>query len=283
MVKYPPLVSHWILCTGIVSSVGLGGHESDVTDVEELASEFLKDPHRLILLAISCESWCYLSDLCMMAERYPQRTLQTSELVIWFVNSMRRASEPFVSLNRSAGMTLTARITAVLTKPDRIEPGDEGKWLDMLHNRGEKFKRGWFCVKQPGFSELQAGVTPEQATENESRFFDTIRPWSNAEPELRARLGTKALSKVLGQVLFEVISRRFANSSPLSFSPLIPLLASRKSRTTSIGALKMSTLLCTLCKVRSQRTPCLRSTLSSANSKSAFILPRTEHPATRFE
>lgn len=109
---------------------------------------------------------------------------------------------------------------AVLTKPDRIDPGDEGKWLDMLRNRTEKFKHGWFCVRQPGFNQLQSRITPEEARTNESHFFDTTRPWSNAEPDLRARFGTKALSKALGQKLFDVIAKRFASSSAASFSPL---------------------------------------------------------------
>jgi len=101
------------------------------------------------------------------------------------------------------------RTIPVLTKPDRIEPGDERKWLDMLRNRTEKFKHGWFCVKQPGLNELQAHITPEEAMKNESDFFKNTRPWSTAEPGLRARFGTEALSKALSQKLFEVIARRF--------------------------------------------------------------------------
>lgn len=159
--------------------------------------------------------------------------------------------------------------TAVLTKPDRIDPGDEGKWLDMLRNRSEKFKHGWFCVRQPGYSQLQARITPDEARENERDFFENTRPWSNAEPDLRARFGTKCLSKSLGQKLFEVIARRFASSSTLSFSLLIFLLASLRWRTTSIGASRMSTPLFTLCITNLRTTLCLRSTPSSANSRFA--------------
>jgi len=160
-------------------------------------------------------------------------------------------------------------IIAVLTKPDRIDPGDEGKWLDMLRNRSEKFKHGWFCVRQPGYNQLQARITPEEARENEREFFETTRPWSNGEPDLRARCGTRALSKALGQKLFEVIAKRFASSFTLSFPRLISLLASLKLRTTSIGVSKMSILLSTLCSTSPQTSLCLRSTPSSANSRFA--------------
>ena len=129
-----------------------------------------------------------------------------------------------MSRNRPNRIALMKYITAVLTKPDRIDPGDEGKWLDMLRNRADKFKHGWFCVRQPGYNQLQARITPEEASENEREFFEKTRPWSNAEPDLRARLGTKCLSKALGQKLFEVIAKRFGGSFALCF----PLLISRQ-------------------------------------------------------
>jgi hypothetical protein len=163
-------------------------------------------------------------------------------------------------------------ITAVLTKPDRIDPGDEGKWMDMLRNRTEKFKHGWFCVRQPGYSQLQARITPDEARENERLFFENTRPWSNAEPDLRARFGTKSLSKALGQKLFDVIARRFARSSTLSFSLLTLLLASLKSKMTSIGVSKTSIPLFTLYNTSLRTTRCLRSTPSSANSRFASTL-----------
>ena len=150
-----------------------------------------------------------------MAKRSLQPTLKTNGVVIWFVNSTGWASEPFVSPYGLTRIALTVLITAVLTKPDRIDPGDEGKWLDML--RTEKSKHGWFCVRQPGSNQLQARITPEEARENEYQFFNMTRPWSTAEPNLRARFGTEALYKALSQTLFDVMTRRFANSCCLSF------------------------------------------------------------------
>ena len=168
-------------------------------------------------------------------------------------------------------MILTTADAAVLTKPDRIDPGDETKWLDMLRNRTEKFKHGWFCVRQPGFNQLQSRISPAEARKNEKLFFDTTRPWSNAEPDLRARFGTQALSKSLSQKLFDVIAKRFASSATLAFPLLISLLASLKWRTTSIGVSRMFILRCMPYSTRPRKTPCLRSTTFFASSRSAYI------------
>ena len=46
-----------IVHIGVIAAVGPDGRESDIADVEELVSDFIKNPHCLILLAISCESW----------------------------------------------------------------------------------------------------------------------------------------------------------------------------------------------------------------------------------
>ena len=47
-----------IVHIGVIAAVGQDGRESDIAEVEELVSEFIRDPHCLILLAISCESEC---------------------------------------------------------------------------------------------------------------------------------------------------------------------------------------------------------------------------------
>jgi len=71
IVKCTHPVAHWVLHTGLIASAGADGHESDVAEVEELVSEFIKDPHCLILLAISCESQYHFSGRCEIAEESP--------------------------------------------------------------------------------------------------------------------------------------------------------------------------------------------------------------------
>ena len=81
-----------------------------------------------------------------------------------------------------------------------------------MRNQKEKFKHGWYCVKQPGPSELRAGITWEQARQNEREFFQRTPPWSTVEFDLKERLGTEKLSAALGQKLFDLILKRYLSS-----------------------------------------------------------------------
>jgi len=78
-----------------------------------------------------------------------------------------------------------------------------------MRNQKEIFKHGWYCVKQPGTVELREGITWEQARQNERDFFQRTVPWSNAEFDLKERLGTEKLSAALGQKLYNLILKRY--------------------------------------------------------------------------
>ena len=54
IIQWTSQVAHGTL--GVIASAGQDGRESDVAEVEDLVSDFIKDPHCLILLVISCES-----------------------------------------------------------------------------------------------------------------------------------------------------------------------------------------------------------------------------------
>ena len=82
--------------------------------------------------------------ICMTVDVSPLPTLKTNGRVIWSVNSTRRESEPYIP---------------VLTKPDWVEPGDEGKWPSMLRSRTDKFKHAGF-VSAPKSSPLSLCTIP---------------------------------------------------------------------------------------------------------------------------
>ena len=46
----------WNRYAGAIASASQDGRESDIAEVEDLVSDFIKDPHCLILLVVSCES-----------------------------------------------------------------------------------------------------------------------------------------------------------------------------------------------------------------------------------
>ena len=84
--------------------------------------------------------------------------------------------------------------------------------MAMMRNQKEIFKHGWYCVKQPGPAELRAGVTGEQARQNEREFFQRTAHWATVELDLKERLGTEKLSAALGQKLFDRILKRYLSS-----------------------------------------------------------------------
>lgn len=96
----------------------------------------------------------------------------------------------------------------VLTKPDRIPVGDEAIWIDKIQRGGKDGGIEYYSVKNPDSQDIRNGITYEQARDNEAEFFSTRAPWSNLEWVYKRRLGTDKLTRRLGQVLTDLISRR---------------------------------------------------------------------------
>ena len=95
----------------------------------------------------------------------------------------------------------------MLTKVDRIETGNESKWLSMLSNEEERLNHGWFAVKQPSPQELHV-VSREDARASEDRFFANTMPWQYVDSRLRSRLGTPHLTQHLSKLLSDLIQQR---------------------------------------------------------------------------
>lgn len=95
----------------------------------------------------------------------------------------------------------------VLTKVDRIQPGDEDRWLTILRGEELVLRNGWFCVKQRGPKELESGVSWEEAKAQEQTFFATETPWCDLGDSLSGQVGSEALSSKLGRILSELVSR----------------------------------------------------------------------------
>ena len=103
----------------------------------------------------------------------------------------------------------TSRV-GVLTKPDRIPLGEEDIWINKIQRGGkdENEKIEYYSVKNPDSQDIRNGITYEQARDNEADFFSTKHPWSNLEWLYKRRLGTDKLTRRLGQVLTDLITRR---------------------------------------------------------------------------
>ncbi|KIM21004.1 hypothetical protein M408DRAFT_29905 [Serendipita vermifera MAFF 305830] len=92
------------------------------------------------------------------------------------------------------------RTITVLTKPDAIEPIQAEPWQEIF-----RASEDWFCVRQPGASQLQ-NVNWKEAREQEMWFFQQ-HPWVQAytDPLLRRRLGTESSTRYLNQRLLDWI------------------------------------------------------------------------------
>ena len=98
--------------------------------------------------------------------------------------------------------------TGVLTKPDRIPLGEESIWISKIQSGGKDGGVEYYSVKNPESQDIRNGITYEQAREKEAEFFSTKAPWSNLEWLYESRLGTDKLTRRLGQVLSDLISKR---------------------------------------------------------------------------
>ncbi len=99
----------------------------------------------------------------------------------------------------------------VLTKPDRIERGNEDPWFSLLRNEREYLQRGWYCVKLPGPEELASGISRDEARENEHRFFSR-EPWFPMMSDVRAHLSVDNLVEGLANALSDRVSKQWVSS-----------------------------------------------------------------------
>ncbi|KAF9258360.1 hypothetical protein L218DRAFT_964522 [Marasmius fiardii PR-910] len=151
------------------------GNSRDIELVERMVESYIKKPSCIILLTVSCET-----------DHMNQGALH-----------LAKKHDP-----------LGERTVGVLTKPDRIDRGDENAWLGFIRGEEQPLHNHWFCVKQPSTSELQRGITWDEARKREDDFFSTTTPWSELDPMYQKYLRTSNLVDRLSIILSDLISKR---------------------------------------------------------------------------
>lgn len=122
----------------------------------------------------------------------------------------KRTIGEFARAEIESTMPILPDHAGVLTKPDRIEPGEEEKWLSFVRGETEVLQKGWFCVKQPSPTELSEKLTWKEARRREETFFTTKEPWSFQDVSTKNRFGTARLTNQLSDILSKLISDRYA-------------------------------------------------------------------------
>jgi hypothetical protein len=136
--------------------------------------------------------------------------LRTKAHIALLLSVIHRVTAPSVVQIFHDGLPCCANANrvGVLTKPDRIPPGEEAIWINKIQRGGKDGGIEYFSVKNPESQDIRNGITYEEARDNEAEFFSRKAPWSDLEWLYKRRLGTDKLTRRLGQVLTDLISRR---------------------------------------------------------------------------
>ncbi|EFJ53241.1 dynamin-related GTPase [Volvox carteri f. nagariensis] len=99
------------------------------------------------------------------------------------------------------------RTLAVITKPDNIPSGQHDFWLNLVKRAdpANHLALGYWVVKNPGQDRLNAGITSQQAREEERRFFNTDSHWSSAP---KNRTGADNLRAGLSAILVDQVQKQ---------------------------------------------------------------------------
>ena len=99
------------------------------------------------------------------------------------------------------------RTLGVLTKPDVLQKGDEGRIIDVARNNVTVLNLGWFVVRNRSTQDIAEGVTLEERDMKERDFFSRA-PWKSLPSD---RVGVTALKKFLGALLEDHVKKEFPN------------------------------------------------------------------------
>ncbi|KAG1731844.1 P-loop containing nucleoside triphosphate hydrolase protein [Suillus paluster] len=160
---------------GLIASVGSSGKDGDIELVKGLVASYIKKASCVILLTVTCETDFENQGAHHLAKQYDPEGKRT---------------------------------VGVLTKPDRIPPGEEYRWLRFIRNEHEPLVNHWYCVKQPGSLMLQNGISWAEARKQENDFFTLTQPWSTVESQYQKFMCTSNLTEQLSTILSELIAKR---------------------------------------------------------------------------
>ncbi|KAH0828920.1 P-loop containing nucleoside triphosphate hydrolase protein [Lanmaoa asiatica] len=160
---------------GLIASVGRGGNEHDIDLVKSLVTSYIEKPSCVILLTVACETDFENQGAHHLAKQYDPDGKRT---------------------------------VGVLTKPDRIPPGDEPAWLRILRNETEPLVNNWYCVKQPSSQDVSRGITWAEARRQENEWFSSKQPWCSLDAPYQKFLRTSYLTERLSLILSELIAKR---------------------------------------------------------------------------
>jgi hypothetical protein len=97
------------------------------------------------------------------------------------------------------------RTIGIITKIDTIEDGLEDKWLEVVENRRYGLKLGYCLVKNPAQRELNMKKSYQEYRDSEKNFFENHPIWSNLSWDIKERIGTANLTRLMSTTLSDLI------------------------------------------------------------------------------
>ncbi|RPB08693.1 P-loop containing nucleoside triphosphate hydrolase protein [Morchella conica CCBAS932] len=159
---------------GLFQSATMYQNEKDLEMVENLAKSYIEDERTIILAVASSLN-------------------ETANQKVFRLASAAGADPEGV------------RTVGVLTKPDAIQPGDEGRVIDTALNKVTVLHHGWFIVRNRSTDEVKRNISNAERLENEANLFKKD-PWRTLP---RDRVGVPALEKFLQRLLFDHVRKEF--------------------------------------------------------------------------
>lgn len=96
------------------------------------------------------------------------------------------------------------RTLGVLTKPDLVDKGAEGKVVELMEGEDGKMKLGWHIVRNPGQQQLSDTSIDRDSLEMD--FFRSTSPWRDLDKD---KVGIENLRRRLNEVLSTLVRREF--------------------------------------------------------------------------
>ena len=108
----------------------------------------------------------------------------------------------------------------MITKADRVEPGDTGKqkmWKNVFegHKKEHQLHLGYYAVCLPTDEQRARNISREEVQQAEMRDFDTRVPWKDLKAIRPCRLGVAALVRDISTLLLQKLYEACVLSSLL--------------------------------------------------------------------
>lgn len=152
---------------GLISTASEEQTEQDVETVQRMVDSYIEKPRTIILAIVQASNDIANQSIIRKSKKYDKGG---------------------------------SRTVGVITKPDLIIRGTEGRIALLAKNEDTtKLELGFYMLKNPNFMEMQQGVTSEQRSANELRFFGSS-PWKEQRLDPN-RVGIDKLREYLQRLL----------------------------------------------------------------------------------